>query len=464
MTQQSDDSRGLSKLRKEFIRGSIAEATPTHVQNDNFRHRFEMLKELGRGAAGEVHLAYDTYLQREVALKLTRTSYLDNPQESIRNRKMWLNETRLAGKLQHPFIVQIYEACSTDEFDYLVMEYVPGGTLKQHTAFDNLLPISRLIDILYKVCNALDYSHKMGILHRDIKPSNVLLGNNNSVKVSDFGAAFLFNSDTTQVDMVGTLPFMPPEQFMQARPSMQSDVYAVGVMAYQLLTGMLPFTAKSYDEMIYQKLHEEALPLEKRRLDIPQALRFAVHRAMHRDKDMRYSTWKSFCDDLAAALPSVERPEEVRFDSGRFDVLRNLAFFANFSDNEIWETVGICQWQERTAGEVIVREGETGSSLFVMINGEATVTKNDVELTRMHTGSCFGEIAYLDEERHVRLATVKAISNMSLIMIEGESLQHASDGLQASFAKAFLSLMISRIKDTDRRLLAVLLAQPSAAT
>jgi CRP-like cAMP-binding protein len=99
-----------------------------------------------------------------------------------------------------------------------------------------------------------------------------------------------------------------------------------------------------------------------------------------------------------------------------------------------------------------------------MINGEATVTKNDVELTRMHTGSCFGEIAYLDEERHVRLATVKAISNMSLIMIEGESLQHASDGLQASFAKAFLSLMISRIKDTDRRLLAVLLAQPSAAT
>ena len=468
MPKQSNDSRDLAELHKEFMRGSKVDTppavgkTPVVSQNDNFRHRFEMRKELGRGAAGEVHLAYDTYLQREVALKLTRSAYLDNPQESIRNRKMWLNETRLAGKLIHPFIVQIFEACSTDEFDYLVMEYVPGGTLKQHTAFDNLLPISRLIDILYKVCNALDYSYKMGILHRDIKPSNVLLGENNAVKVSDFGAAFLFNSDTTQVDMVGTLPFMPPEQFMQERPSMQSDVYAVGVMAYQLLTGMLPFTAKSYDEMIYQKLHDEALPLEKRRLDIPPALRFAVHRAMHRDKNMRYSSWKAFCDDLAAALPSVERPEEVSFDSAHFDVLRNLAFFANFTDNEVWETVGISLWQNRKAGEYIVREGEVSSSLFVMIDGEAVVTKSDMELTRMHAGSCFGEIAYLDEARHARLATVRAVSDMRMIMIEGESLQHASDGLQASFAKAFLNLMITRIKDTDRRLLSILLAQPVA--
>lgn len=431
-------------------------------QSDNFRHRFEMRKELGRGATSEVHLAYDTFLQKEVALKLTRSGFLDNEQEGIRNRKMWLNETRLAGKLQHPFIVQIYEACSAEEFDYLVMEYVPGGTLKQHTSFDNLLPVSRLIDILYKVCNAMDYAYKIGILHRDIKPSNILIGENSAVKVSDFGAAFLFNSDTTQVDMVGTLPFMPPEQFMQERPNMQSDVYAVGVMAYQLLTGMLPFTAKSYDEMIYQKLHDEALPLEKRRKDIPQALRFAVHRAMHFDKNMRYSSWKAFCDDLAAALPGLEKPQEVRFDSARFDVLRNLAFFANFSDNEIWETVGISQWEERNANAVIVREGEVGSCFYVIINGEACVTKNSIELTRMHSGSCFGEIAYLDDTRHARMATVTAVTPLRLIMIEGESLQHASDGLQASFAKAFLGLMISRIRETDRRLLSILLAHPNA--
>jgi serine/threonine protein kinase len=429
---------------------------------DHFRHRFEMRKELGRGASSEVHLAFDTYLQREVALKLTRSGYLDNPQERVRNRKMWLNETRLAGKLKHPFIVEVYEACSTPDFDYLVMEYVPGETLKKHTSFDNLLPISRLVDILYKVCNALDYSNKMGILHRDIKPSNVLFGSDNLIKVSDFGAAFLFNSDTTQVDMVGTLPFMPPEQFMQARPSIQSDMYAVGVMAYQLLTGSLPFTAKSYDEMIYQKLHEEALPLEKRRLDIPQALRFAVHRAMHRDPEMRYRSWKGLCDDLAAALPTLEKLQEISFDCSGFDVLRNLAFFTHFTDNEIWETVGISEWQDAPAAQVIVEEGEVGSSFFILIDGEAKVLKNNIELTRMHGGSCFGEIAYLDETRHTRMATVQAITPLRLIMVEGAALQHASDGLQAAFAKAFLNLMISRIGETDRRLLSVLLSQPIA--
>jgi serine/threonine protein kinase len=456
----NDSSTNLRELSKTFASGSNESPARFVHQDESFRHRFEMRKELGRGATSEVHLAFDTYFQREVALKLTKSGFLDDPRESSRNRKMWLNETRLAGKLQHPFIVQIYEACSTDEFDYLVMEYVSGGTLKPYTSFDNLLPLNRLIDILYKVCNALDYSHKMGILHRDIKPSNVLLGENNSVKVSDFGAAFLFNSDTTQVDTVGTLPFMPPEQFMQGRPTMQSDVYAVGVMAYQLLTGMLPFTAKSHDEMIYQKLHEDALPLEKRRLDIPQALRFAVHRAMHRDREMRYSSWKSFCDDLASALPGVARAEDVRFDSAHFDVLRNLAFFANFTDNEVWEAVGISHWQYVKAGECIVREGENSNSLFLIVSGEASVTKSDIELTRMHPGSCFGEIAYLDESRHVRLATVTAVTDMRLTMIEGESLQHASDALQGSFAKAFLNLMIARIKETDRHLLSILLAHP----
>ena len=460
MTDQNEKFDDLLELRKAFARGTMVEPAQTAAQSQSFRDRFEMRRELGRGATGEVHLALDTYLQREVALKITRPTHAHDSQESLRNRKMWLNETRLAGKLQHPFIVQVFEACTTDEFDYMVMEYVQGGTLKQYTSFDNLLPIDRVIDILYKVCNALDYSHKMGILHRDIKPSNVLLGEDNSVKVSDFGAAFLLNSDSTQVDMVGTIPFMAPEQFMRARPSMQSDIYAVGVMAYQLLTGMLPFTAKSHDEMIYQKLHEDAVPLEKRRIDIPPALRFAVHRAMHRATEMRYSSWKDFCDDLAAALPSVERHEQVHFDSARFNVLRNLDFFANFTDNEIWETVGISQWQDIKAGDYIVREGEISSSLYIIIKGEASVTKSKVELTRMQRGSCFGEMAYLDEARHARLATVRANTEMSVVMIEGEFLQHASEGLQARFAKAFLNLMLARVSDVDRRLLAVLANRP----
>lgn len=411
-----------------------------------------MKQELGRGATGEVHLAFDNFLQHDVALKLTRLSQFEHSEDGARNRRMWLNETRLAGKLKHPFIVQVIEAGNTDEFDYLVMEYVSGGTLKQHTTFDRLLSLDRVVDILFKVCNALDYAHKMGVLHRDIKPSNILLGDANTVKISDFGAAFLVNSDVTQVDTVGTLPFMAPEHFRQSRPTMQSDVYAVGVMAYQLLTGTLPFTATTSEALIFQKLSGESLPLEHRRQDIPQLLRFAVHRAMHADKEMRYNSWKDFCDDLATAFPQKDRLDEVRFDSSRFKILRNLSFFSGFTDTEVWEVVGISRWQEKVKGENLVKEGEPSSSLYFIISGQALVTKQGVEVSRMHNGDCFGEIAYLDAVRHVRLATVTATSAMNLVEIDEVALLQASSGFQACFAKAFLNLIVARLAAAYQRI------------
>lgn len=422
-------------------------------QTENFRNRFKLETELGKGATGVVYLAYDKFLQKVVALKLTQLSLFEDDEDGARNRRMWLNETRLAGKLNHPFIVQVIEYGNSDEFDYLVMEYVSGGTLKQYTSADKLLPLDRLIDILYKVCNGLEYANKMGVLHRDIKPSNILLGKDNSVKISDFGSAFLLNSDLTQVDTVGTLPFMAPEHFRQSRPTIQSDIYAVGVMAYQLLTGTLPFNANSKDAIIYQKLHGEAIPLENRRQDLPQSLRFAVNRAMHPDKDHRYTTWKEFCDDLAMAIPQVARPEETRFESSLFGIIRNLPFFSNFSDVEVWETVGISCWKKYESNEPIVKEGDVSKSFYIISGGAAVVTKSGVVLSNLGKGDCFGEMAFIDEVRNTRLATVTANSDINLIEFNGDSLLQASDRLQSCFAKAFLNLMVTRLSATNHRLL-----------
>lgn len=146
------------------------------INAESIGNRFEILQELGRGANGEVHLAFDNFAQRQVAIKIYHRKEYGNPQAAKHHRNLWLNETRLAGKLRHPFIVQVMEAGSTDDFDYLVMEYVAGGTLKQFTTFDKLLPLDRVIDILYKVSNALDYANRLGVLHRDIKPENVMVG------------------------------------------------------------------------------------------------------------------------------------------------------------------------------------------------------------------------------------------------------------------------------------------------
>lgn len=426
------------------------------IDTKSIGNRFEILQELGRGANGEVHLAFDNYAQRQVAIKIIRRKESEDTQSAKQYQKLWLTETRLAGKLQHPFIVQVMEAGSTRDFDYLVMEYVPGGTLKPFAAFDKLLPLDRVIDILYKVCNALDYANKLGVLHRDIKPENVMVGENNTIKVSDFGAAYCSDAEVTQVLLVGSMAFMPPELFRKEIPTLKSDIYAVGVMAYQLLTGLLPFNADSHESLIYQKLHEDAIPLDRRRQDIPQSLRFAVHRAMHRDKDVRYDSWKAFCDDLAIALPLVPRPEETSFDSAHFNVLRNLAFFDRFSDTELWETTGIGFWRKAEAGENIVEEDRPGRSLFVIISGKARVTKKGAEINAMDSGECFGEMTYLDEGQLVRSATVTAATPMTLVEIEGESLRNASAGLQAGFSRAFLGLMVKRLRNADQRFLSTL--------
>ena len=419
-------------------------------KTDTFRHRFEMKQVLGRGASGEVHLAFDTYAQRDVAIKINQLSIFEDPVAGNRNRKMWLNETRVAGKLKHPFIVEIYEAGSTDEFNYIVMEYMAGGSLKQFTAPDKLLPINRLIDILYKVCNALDFATKMGVLHRDVKPANVLLGADGDVKISDFGAAFNIESELTQVDMVGTLPFVAPEQFRKALPSQQNDIYAVGVMAYQLLTGRYPFTAKSPEDLIYQKLNDEALSLEGLRNNIPQALRFAVHRAMHQDRELRYTSWKAFFEDLAAALPRIAIPEDSRFDSTRFNFMRRFVFFASFSDTEIWETLDISRSLSMGTGKTIIEEGKVGNNLFIITSGEVVVSKNGKEINRMGVGDCFGEIGYLDEIRHLRASSVTATTALELIEIEGKSLRRASDGLQSRFSKVLLTLMVAQMRNADQ--------------
>jgi serine/threonine protein kinase len=424
---------------------------------DAFRARFEISKELGKGGMGEVYLARDAFHQRDVAIKIAKLQMMEDPEIGARAKRMWLNETRLAGRLRHPCIVELYEAGVAEDFGYLVMEYVEGGTLRPHCRTGSLLPVETVIEIIYKVCNALDYANRIGLLHRDIKPANVMLGADGAVKVMDFGTAYFTESDETQVFDVGTLPYMPPEHFRKLPPTAQSDIYAVGVMAYQLLTGGLPFNANSFQEMIHEKIHADFVPLETRRRDLPAAVRFAVHRTLHRDLDMRYASWQSFCDDLALALPEAGRTSrEVAFESARFDTLRKLPFFADFADAQLWEAVHISTWRDVPEATAIFEEGAAGGSIYVIARGDLVVTRDGVTLNRLGPGECFGELAYLDEERPLRSATVKSRTALVLIEIETDSLRQASEALQSAFTRAFMRLMVRRIKHADKRTLDVL--------
>lgn len=400
-----------------------------------------------------VYLAFDQFEQRQVAIKVAR---LDDAQNADgRLHKLWMNEVRLAGQLKHPFIVDTYEAGLIEAGGYIVMEYLSGGTLKPFIQPDNLLPIERVVEILFKVCKALEYVYSMGILHRDIKPSNILLNQNGDIKVSDFGSCYQSNGNETQVLDVGTFDYVPPEQFKNASPNVQFDIYATGLMAYQLLTGHSPYTGATAESLIYQKLYVDPSLLSEWRQDIPPRLSEVVLRAIARDPTQRYCEWKTLSDDLESALSASRNSKEITSDSSKYEALSKFNFFREFNQKELWETVQISTLITYNPGEAIVSEGEVGSNIYVIIMGEANVLKGDVNINHMKAGSCFGELAYLDKASQLRTASVVASTMLVVLSIDGERLRKSSDGLQARFSGALLRALLGKIAQSDRRFIAM---------
>ena len=166
--------------------------------------KYEIIRELGKGATSVVYEALDPFVNRHVAMKVVMQEALGDKEHGRRYRKLFVTEASLAGKLSHPHIVSIYDAVADDEASYIVMEYVDGTTLEQYSRPENLLPINKVIEIVFKCTKALDYAAKHGVIHRDIKPANVMLSGENYIKITDFGAAQTTATETTQITGIGS--------------------------------------------------------------------------------------------------------------------------------------------------------------------------------------------------------------------------------------------------------------------
>ena len=186
-----------------------------------------------------------------------------------------------------------------------------------------------------------------------------------------------------------------------------------------------------------------------------------VHRAIHPDPQVRYDTWQAFCDDLRNALPQLDRPNEVLFDTARFDALRRLPFFSGFADTQLWETIHLSDWRDFREGETVFEEGSAGDSVFVIARGEIAVSRSGAVLNRLGEGECIGEIAFLSEQAPVRSATVRARSPLLLIELSAVGLRNGSAELKAAFGRAFIRILVDRVRHADARFLE--LAQKSRA-
>ena len=421
--------------------------------------KYEVRGRLGEGATSTVWQAWDPFAQREVAIKVIHPEVLRDRERGRIFRHLLVNEASLAGKLVHPHIVQIFDAVMDEAQSYIVMEYVPGGTLEPFCTPDSLLPLDRLVEIVFKCTRALDYAYHLGITHRDIKPANILRAAAGDIKISDFGAALFTSGEQTrtQVSGVGSPAYMSPQQVREMPLNHQTDIYSLGVVMYQLLTGRLPFQASNNFSMVYQITHVDPPPPSDFRRDIPTGLDAVVARAMQKDLSARYASWEEFSHDLAQAFRNKQLKARERdfADTEKYETLRGLPFFAEFSDVEIWEIVRFSDWDQVAPETVIMKDGEPGDYFCFLAEGEVKIAKRGRILGILSPGDCFGEMAVIGKSSGGRNADVVAQTPAKIITIRGEALRQASEVCRMHFYAAFLEVLANRLALANARLASV---------
>jgi serine/threonine protein kinase len=422
--------------------------------------KYDVVREIGQGASSTVYLGYDPFTQRDVAIKVVFPQILKDPERGKLYTHLFLNEASLVGKLNHPHIVQIFDAVVADSLCYIVMEYVPGGTLEMFCDEKKLLPVERVVEIIFKCTRALDFAYRLGITHRDIKPANILIvgtdASSGDIKISDFGAAITGGVDHTQVSGIGSPAYMSPQQVKEQTLDHRTDIYSLGVVMYQMLTGQLPFQASNNYNMVYQIINTPPTAVSQLRKDIPPALDGIVSKAMAKDIDDRYQTWADFAHDLAQAFrnKAVKAPTREFAESEKFDTLRALSFFGDFSDVEIWEVVRFSEWRNVAPSAVIMHDGEPGDFFCFLAEGELKVTKNGKILNLLTAGDCFGEMAIISKATQLRGADVVALTESKIITVRGETLKRASETCRMHFYQSFLEVLANRLTLANQRLAA----------
>lgn len=416
--------------------------------------KYPITKEIGRGATSRVYLGRDPFANRDVAIKVFFFEENVSEQTTKLLRKGFLAEAALAGRLTHPHIVEIYDAVTEPEYSYIVMEYVSGTTLESHCEMDTLLPLSKVVEIIFKCIRALDYAFQNGVIHRDIKPGNILISPEGEIKVSDFGASFQEQaaSDTTQLSGVGSPAYMSPEQIRLEDLNHQTDIYSLGVVMYKLLTGRLPFNASNQLSLTYEILNVDPPPPSTVRPELPTLLDDICMRAIRKSVADRYQSWIEFGKDLSKAFGALRLAGETLSDSEKFSELKSMSFFEDFDDVVLWEALRISAWRVIPARSVIIREGDQGESFYLLVQGKVEVTLGGSSIATIRRGGCFGELLYFSERLTQRTTTITAAGEVTCIEIKSRALKVASSPCQVSFQKAFMRVLIDRLTQANARL------------
>lgn len=262
--------------------------------------RYEIIKSIGEGGMANVYLAYDTILDRRVAIKVLRGD-LSNDEKFVRR---FQREALSASSLSHPNIVEMYDVGEDDGIYYIVMEYIEGKTLKQLIKKRGALTLSEAIDIMLQITDGISQAHDSYIIHRDLKPQNIMIKEDGTIKITDFGIAMALNStQLTQTNSVmGSVHYLPPEQASGKGSTIRSDIYSMGILFYEILTGTLPFKGDNAVEIALKQMRDEIPSVRKKNPAIPQSVENVILKATAKNPKNRYSDAKEMHADLLTVL------------------------------------------------------------------------------------------------------------------------------------------------------------------
>jgi non-specific serine/threonine protein kinase len=415
--------------------------------------KYEIIRTLGKGATAVVYLARDPDADREVAVKLIRFGE-DNAAMSRRLRKLFQTEDSIGRRLDHPNIVKLYDAVIEDDRAYLVMEFIEGTALDQYCAINRLLPMHRVIGIIFKCCLALDHAFRQGVVHRDIKPANILIDADDNPKITDFGLALNLhkdmNKDSTFVMGVGSPAYMSPEQVKNYPLNQKTDLYSLGVLLFQLLTGRLPFRANNQGALVYKIVNMDTPSVCALNPNLPAGLDPILKKALEKDLYSRYRNGAEFAKDLSTVRYQMLDETDTQQDMSHFEKLRKLEFFTDFEEIELWEVLRISVWREVSAKVVLIREGDKNRVFGVIVNGFVEVSVEGKSICRLGSGDVVGEMAYLHPSDTTRSSTVVTLEPTLFLEINSAALDLSSDELLERINKTLIAKVLARLRGANK--------------
>ncbi len=417
--------------------------------------KYRVRKLIGEGATSEVFLCHDPFQNRDVAIKRVRpTAVTGDSMDGHFTERFYAAEAALVGRLNHPNVVQIFDAVPDPVSPYLVMEYVAGSTLRPYCRADQLLSLELIVEIGFKCAMALGYVYRQGLIHRDVKPANLLAVLNNGsvtdVKISDFGSVLNLASDVTQIHRVGSLAYMSPEQLEGDPLDARADMYSLGAVLYHLIAGRPPFDAQVQSAMMQQIYHVQPGPLGALRTGVSAGLDAVVQRALAKNPEHRYATWDEFAQALSGLITNQQVPRgqlQGVLDSERFNLLRSLDFFGGFGDVELWEVVHRAKWQRFHFGHALFRKGEEGNSFHILAQGEVDVFRDGKKVAQLGAGTSIGEMAYLAPSPDLKKHSTDVIvtEHATTISFTPETLVQVSPNCRHRFDAAFIGVLVRRL-------------------